>query len=273
MIQILKIIYIINKTNWICDETYNDVFEITIKDGICTCKRLDSNTGWGMELLININILPSLNPTTLPIFFINLEKDKDRLQFIKNILYDIFDNNNIFRVEGVKHEIGLEGCRLAHINAHITAINKGVDYYLISEDDVQSLVDKPEIIKYINNTLVFNPDLVLFEQGQNLEQNINLCKITDNMYRIFNGGNNAGFYLCSKNFGIKLIKHWLKHANRHIDHSWQDLWKSNNIYFHKPQLFHQREGYSNQNDVDYRETTKPFDWDLYEKVNKFLLKS
>jgi len=86
------------------------------------------------------------------------------------------------------------------------------------------------------------------------------------MYRIYSGGNNAGIYLCSKHFGIKLIKHWINSPGRHIDHSWQELWKSNNVFFHRPQLFHQIEGYSNQNDVVYRETTIPFDWNLYEKL-------
>lgn len=261
-------VYIINKYNWICDDKYNDTFEITINDGVCVCRRTDSNTGWGMNLLINANIIFHSNTKSIPVFFINLDKDIERLQFIKNILYKIFDNNNIYRIEGVKHEIGLEGCRLAHINAHICAINKGSEYYIIAEDDIQPLVDNSEIMNYINKAILFDPDLVLLEQGQHLEKTITLDKTNENMYRIYGGGNNAGCYLCSKEFGIKLIKHWINTYGQHIDHSWQKLWKLNNVFFHRPQLFHQNEGYSNQNDVDYRETTIPFNWELYETIHK-----
>ena len=72
----------------------------------------------------------------------------------------------------------------------------------------------------------------------------------------------------NKKLGIKLIKHWINTYGQHIDHSWQKLWKLNNVFFHRPQLFHQNEGYSNQNDVDYRETTIPFNWELYETIHK-----
>ena len=95
-------------------------------------------------------------------------------------------------------------------------------------------------------TISHNPDMVLFEQGQHLEKRIELSKITENMYRIYGGGNNAGFYLCSKNFGIKLIKHWIKIPFQHIDQTWKSLWKSNNIYFNRPQLFHQKENKKNK---------------------------
>ena len=250
--------YIINKDNYI--------FEIIINNNTCICKRLDLNKGWEIELLIEANIKNNYyDSNIIPVFFINLEKDKDRLIFIRNILNNIFNNKYVYRIEGVKHNIGLEGCRLAHINAHIAAINKGFNYYIITEDDIKPLIDTENINKYIKKSILFKPDLVLFEQGEKLEEKIQLKKINDNMYRIEGGGNNAGCYLCSKKFGIELIKHWIKSTGKHIDHSWQELWKSNNVYFHRPQLFQQREGYSNQNDVYYRNTIKPFDWELYEK--------
>jgi len=260
-------VYIINKNNWICDEIYNDTFEISINNGVCICKRTDSNSGWGMNLIISANIINYSINKSIPVFFINLEKDKERLKFIQNMLYNIFDT--VYRIEGVKHDIGLEGCRLAHINAHVSAINKGFNYYIIAEDDIQPIVNTTNITSYILKTISFNPDLVLFEQGQHLEKQIKLSKINENMYRIYGGGNNTGCYLCSKNFGIKLIKHWIKNPFKHIDHTWQELWKSNHVYFHRPQLFQQREGYSNQNDVGYRKTTIPFDWNLYEKTNQY----
>lgn len=261
-------VYNINKSNWICDDKYNDTFRVTIKDGICICKRTDLNSGWDMSFLINAD-LKNINPSTsIPVFFINLDKDKKRLAFITNIFYNIFDSDNIFRIKGVNHNIGLEGCRIAHISAIICAINKGFDYFVIAEDDIKPLVSDNKILSYINNAILLKPDLVLLEQGQDLEKNIKLQKKNENMFRIFGGGNAAGCYLCSRKFGIKLIKIWINNPNVHIDHSWQHLWTSNNVFFHKPQLFHQIEGYSNQNEVDYRRETRPFDWRLYRWINK-----
>ena len=49
-------IYIINKNNWISNDIYKDNFEITINNGICSCKRLDENSGWDMNLIIRVNI-------------------------------------------------------------------------------------------------------------------------------------------------------------------------------------------------------------------------
>jgi hypothetical protein len=263
-------VYTVNKYNWICDDIYNDTFEITIHNGICTCVRTDAASGWGMNLMISSDIIvdhSKLNKN-VPIFFINLKKDNTRLWLMKNMLYNIFDNNNIYRVEGVTHKIGLEGCRLAHMNAHVTAINKGFQYYIVAEDDIKPLVETTKIVNYIHNSIALNPDIVLFELGPHLELKIQLSKTTENMYRIYGGGNNAGCYLCSRKMGIKLINHWMKNVGKHIDHSWQELWGSTNVYLHRPQLFHQREGYSNQSDVVYRETAVPFNWDLYEIKKK-----
>lgn len=259
--------YNISKSNWVNDDTYNDTFEVTIENNKCHVRRTDTNTGWGMILIIQADLAEQKQTTTIPIFFINLDKDKDRLDHIQGLLNKIFDKSDIHRIPGVRHSLGLEGCRLAHINAHINAINKGFDYYLIAEDDIQPLVDIDTIKQYINDSIKINPDLVLFEQGEKLEKYIKLKEVTPNMYRIFGGGNNTGCYLCSKEFGIKLIKHWIYNPGQHVDHSWQKLWTTNNVYFHRPQIFQQKEGYSNQNDVDYRQTIKPFDWNLYEKIN------
>jgi len=59
--------------------------------------------------------------------------------------------------------------------------------------------------------------------------------MSDNMYRIYSGGNNAGIYLSNKKFGIKLIKNWIKPPFAHADYTWQSLWKTNQVYFHRPQ--------------------------------------
>ena len=259
-------VYLFDKNNWLNDDKSNEKFEVTINEGHCLVNRVDSSNGWDLFLVVDIDFLIPAN-NIIPIVFINLEKDSERLTHIESVLNNIFNKEDIYRIEGVEHNIGSEGCRLAHINANIFAINNSFDYYIIAEDDIQSLVDKNEISNYITNATKYNPDMVLLEQAQNLEKIIRLeiDERSPHMYKIFSGGNGAGCYMPHKDFGIKLIKHWMKEKNRHADISWQDLWESNNIYFHKPQLFNQREGFSNQDDVGYRETQRPFDWDLYQK--------
>ena len=261
--------YKINKTNWLTSDIHNDTFEVTINRGKCTVKRTDSGGWWEMKLIIFAEVSKESDNKEIPIMFINLEKDKDRLDHITNTLSGIFDITNIHRIEGVKHKFGMEGCRLAHIEANIYGINQRYSYYLVAEDDIQPLVDETEIMPFIENAISEKPDLVLFEQGQNLEINIKLDKVTENLYRAYYGGQATGIYMVSRNFGLQLITQWINSPGRHIDFSWQDIWHLNNVYFHKPQLFHQKEGDSNQNNVDYREAARPFDWSWFEKYNKF----
>lgn len=260
--------YNIDKNNWIChskcDNECNDRFTITINNGVCKCQRLDTNTGWGLELLINVDLIETKDIDEIGVFFINLAHRKDRLEEMQNLLSKIF-SKNIYRVEGVKHKYGMIGCRLAHIKAHITAINKGYNHYIIAEDDISPLVNINLIEKYIMDSINFNPDLVLFEQGCNLEKKIKLKRLSDNMYRIYSGGNNAGMYLSNKNFGIKLIKIWIKRPLAHADWTWQFLWEDNKVYFHRPQLFHQKASYSDNSGREFVEETPPFDWKEYER--------
>ena len=206
------------------------------------------------------------NSKDIHVFYINLDKDKDRLSKLEPELQKIFKKENIHRIPGVVHKIGLEGCRLAHIKANEIAINHNLEYYIIMEDDVKSLVNHNIVLEYINNSLNnIDIDLLLLEQGQNLEERIEMDRKNDNLYRIYGSGNNAGAYLCKRSFGKKLVEHWKNRENIHCDQSWQELWKENNVYFHRPQLFNQRAGESNQNDVDYREEVKPFDFDQFDR--------
>jgi hypothetical protein len=203
----------------------------------------------------------------IPIFFINLDKDTQRKENITALWTPI--SEHVHRIPGVSHSLGLEGCRLAHINANIEAVNSGHKYYIISEDDLLKLQPDSDIKHYIQNVITTKPelDLVLFEQGQNLESRMALQKINENLYQIFSGGNNTGCYLCSHNFGLQLIKFWLVQPEMDIDQTWQKLWPSNKIYFHRPQLFHQSAGWSNQNDIGYRDETRPFNWEEYERLH------
>ena len=209
---------------------------------------------------------PNINVNDIQVFYINLDKDKDRLYTLETELQKIFKKENLHRVAGVSHTLGLEGCRLAHIKANEIAINSNLEYYIIMEDDVKSLVNHNKVLEYINTSLnSVDIDLLLLEQGQNLEERIKMDRKNDNLYRIYDGGNAAGAYLCKRSFGKKLVEHWKKRENIHCDHSWQELWKDYNVYFHRPQLFNQRAGESNQDEINYREETKPFDYEKFDR--------
>ncbi len=290
---------IVNKTNWASKSKYGDTFKVIIKNRVCTVQRTDKKGGWDMKLSIYLNrvdkivskvnapfddssffmnlplktshvsfLKPMVNHNSqIPVYFINLDKDTDRLNYIQNVLSSIFPPENIHRIPGVRHRLGKDGCRLAHINAHKTAISKGSLYYVICEDDIKPIIDNKNILHFISHSITAKPDLVLFEQGEYIENKIQISQNEHhaNLYRILGGGQGTGCYLCSKHFGQKLIDHWSNLPGRHIDHSWQPLWPKYKVFFHRPQLFIQRAGLSNQTDVHWRNDSKAFDWTLWEK--------
>jgi hypothetical protein len=59
--------YIVNKYNWVVDEDYDDNFEITIFNGKCFCRRTDSNEGWGMNLIIKLELLDEIDEPNMKI--------------------------------------------------------------------------------------------------------------------------------------------------------------------------------------------------------------
>lgn len=205
----------------------------------------------------------------IPIFYINLEKDRNRRNYITKLLSLAFPKNKITRIPGIVHSIGLEGCRLAHIKANTVALETKKPFYIILEDDIESLVPLDNIIKYIHNIIyTIKFDLVLLEQGTNLETSINMIQENKNLYRVFGGGNNAGAYLCTHEFGKKLVQLWKKNPLWHCHHSWQTIWPFHNVFFHKPVIFNQRAGKSNQSEVDPRKRNVPFQFQLWDKYKK-----
>ena len=214
--------YNINKYNYVNDDSYNDCFTVVITDGFLTCIRSDVDSGWGMNLVIRADIMIEYSIyKSIPLFTIN---DTCNINIIFKQIYNICDVAN-------------KGDKLYYINAHIKAINMGCNYYVIADDNIVCINDE-DIYAFINNTLTFCPDLVLFDYDHQKEKNTKeLYKCTENMYRIYNGIY-SGCYLCSREFGITLIKHWLKSQENSINNSWYDLWKANKVFCHKPQLFY-----------------------------------
>lgn len=263
--------YIINKHNWVGSDQYNDMFEVKIIEGICYVKRLDSDSGWGMMLGFEAPVQTMITNEIIPVYFINLDKDVERLQSFEEMIYPIFGKEHVLRIPGVVHELGLEGCRLAHIDANITAINHGYDYYIICEDDIKPLVNNDIISEYVKKATAKNIDLVLLEydipiRNGKLDDNVKMHKSTENLYRFYNGGYNTGCYLSKRGFGAALIKIWMRHPESHVDGIWKLIFPDYRVFLHKPQIFNQKAGPSNQSDVEWRCERPLFDWQFYEDV-------
>jgi len=76
-------------------------------------------------------------------YVINLEKRKDRLQHVKNEFKKL--NIPLNRFNAIKHEKGYIGCTLSHIKCLELAIERGLKYIFICEDDIT--FTKPEVFK------------------------------------------------------------------------------------------------------------------------------
>jgi GR25 family glycosyltransferase involved in LPS biosynthesis len=197
-----------------------------------------------------------------PAIYISLDDAIERRASLEPHLQGIFQQ--MHRIPGVKASDGHEGCRMAHIHALGFGVQLDVPYFLIFEDDVQPLVCEEECRRIIHEAMALNVDLALLEIGQNLERNIHLEPTSvKHFLRIFGGGNNAGCYLVKSEFARVLQQFWIDTPNEMIDHSWQKLWPEYFVVLSKPQLYHQKEGFS-LTLRDVRPETKPFDWELYD---------
>ena len=82
------------------------------------------------------------------VFYINLEKRKDRLLQIENELttYDLpFE-----RFEAIEMKPGIVGCGYSHLAVLKEARERGLPNVLIFEDDFEFIVDKTEFWSQIN---------------------------------------------------------------------------------------------------------------------------
>ena len=250
---------------------------VKFKQGRCTIQRVDQPKGWDLLLTMEIpSPLPTIPPTTtpnnFPIYYLNLAHDTDRRTSITNTLTSTFPGHPITRIPGVRHRFGVEGCRLSHIDAHITAVGHGHQYYLVCEDDIVpcSFPNSADSIdNYIYQILATPFDVVMLESGCDIERRIKLQRSTPNLYRVYGGGNNLGCYLCHRDFGLQLIKYWYQQPKVNCDHSLFRFLKHHSQYrgyLHRPCLFRQHAGKSNVGRNRTHEA-KLFNWELYDRLH------
>lgn len=219
------------------------------------------------------------NGKNIPVFYINLDRDKTNRKFTESTLKPIF--SDITRIPGVLHRLGREGCRLAHIKANMTGIakTKPGEYYIVFEDDIQvnpnakmSTFQIQEAIKRSANT---NADMIMFNI-QNYPYDVQMVNAPANIrassrgtappefYRLLGGVGSGAAYMVKHEFGKKLVDVWRKHPMQHIDLTWHSLWPSHIVLVHRPLLFLQRVGPSRTDDTTWRDENdaaiQDFNW-------------
>ena len=223
------------------------------------------------------------NLKNIPVFYINLDSDKKNRMFAEKTLNGIFPR--VERSAGIRHVIGKEGCRRAHISANTKGIatTKPGEYYIIFEDDVKinpnAMMEQREVGQAILNCARTNADMILlnvhnYPESAILEhapvniQRLSMSSQHPEFYRILGGTGSGAAYMVKHEFGKKLIKNWEKYPMEHIDWTWHELWPTNIVLLHRPLLFLTRPGPSKTGDTDFRLATDPetqdFDWKIAE---------
>lgn len=94
--------------------------------------------------------------SSLPGFYINLERRKDRLRQIERELSSV-GLASVQRFPGISHEIGILGCTLSH--AEVMKLGQAEDSpFIVCEDDVEFLGNADQLLGCIAEFLG-NPDL------------------------------------------------------------------------------------------------------------------
>lgn len=212
-----------------------------------------------------INFTDSNFNTIFQIYYINIEKRKDRNDFmiheflkLKNKDY----NFNTKRVDAVVHAKGAIGCGKSHIKCLELAKSNNLDYVIIMEDDI--IIQEELINSYFNKIKTINDWDVIILSGHGKKRPID-DKIS-NALEI----QTTGMYIVNKHYYDTLIKNFQtsvsrmnkqllkkKKINYHkyaIDKYWIKLQKKDNWYVFNKSLGYQKPGYSNiqKKNVNYK---------------------
>jgi len=175
------------------------------------------------------------------VVYINLSKRNDRKEHMKNIL-SIFPQEKIVRFNAIENKKGAIGCSQSHIGVIKMAIKKKWENCLVLEDDA-----------------IWNR----FEEGYNLFNNLfkkdfdvivlgGYLPVYDKKTYKLESCSCAGAYFVKKhyyktlldNFEEGLSKFYLEHYGNAVDVYWIHLMKKDNWYIVYPQLFLQKDDYS-----------------------------
>ena len=205
------------------------------------------------------------------VYYINLEKRKDRKELVENELNEL--GWEYKRFNAIKTTNGQVGCTMSHLKLIQLAKEKDLDYIVIVEDDIQFMRKSwynKKITEIISNSntkfssrITNNFDVFLL--GGNLRPPIG--KINEDIYRITNSFTTTG-YIVKKHYYDTLINNFkngleLLLRNPHLakadynpyalDVYWMKLQAKDNWLIIMPRTITQRPIYSDieQRYVDY----------------------
>lgn len=201
------------------------------------------------------------------IYYINLDHRTDRKIEIENELNTHFtsdDQHKIIRFPAIKHEQGLLGCSMSHLEVIKHARASNAKYIIVFEDDFEFLVSmeifNDNITKLFQQVNENNLDFKVVMLAYNA---INTYEIPNNdlLYATTNVQTCAGYLVNSKYFD-ELITCW-EYGVAMYQQTWQDwiyccdqYWKklqNEKWYLFKTRIGKQRAGYSDcgKRNVDY----------------------
>ena len=195
------------------------------------------------------------------VYFINLEKRKDRLEHIENVLFNKlnFPKEKVERIEGVivPNENGSVGCASSHIKILNKILREKQEVVLILEDDFD-VYDPKLFWDYINEFNLNEWDLI--------QVSANLIEYQDSrlerLVKVVESQTTSG-YIINIKFVNKLLR-CFRESKRElintkdtmwaIDQNWKKLQKKSKWYCFNPRLGFQINGFSDIENkiVDYK---------------------
>ena len=191
------------------------------------------------------------------IYYINLDKRKDRKINIENQIKKLNDKLNIFTSERINAiddlEYGGIGCGKSHIIALNKAKKNNLDFIIILEDDI--ILKNQLIKKYFEYIDTLNDWDVIILSGHG--QSIRINDLISKAYNI----QTTGCYIVKKHYYDKLINNFqesvdnmnklrmykkdINYKEFAIDQNWKKLQPAGKWYIFNDNLGYQADGYSN----------------------------
>lgn len=182
------------------------------------------------------------------IFYINLNRRKDRKEEIEKELIKMDLMNKTERFEAIEKDIGYLGCFLSHLECLKKARERGYKNILIFEDDFEFIVDKNYFYNKMNILMNEEWDALFLSYNSD-----SFIKIDENKIK-FNDVRTASGYIIRNHYYNKLIdlyeisykklvetgQNWI-YVN---DQCWRDLVKTDIWYGINDRIGRQRAGFS-----------------------------
>lgn len=192
------------------------------------------------------------------VFYINLDKRKDRKEEIENELNNV--DLKYERFDAIPDNFGMVGCTKSHLEVIKIAKERKLNNVLIFEDDFQFLVSKDEfweeINKFFSKNINYDVVMLSYNMFKSEDYDDDLLKVLDVQ--------TASGYIVNEKIYDKLINVWeeaiplLIETGKHWiygnDQIWKKLQPQNNWFAFKKRIGKQRPSYSNlaNSFVDYQ---------------------